>query len=38
MTVANNEFTAVFEGKQTVPGMLAKVQAAAAVALRRGGR
>ncbi len=38
MTVANNEFTAVFEGKQTVPGMLAKVQAEATAALRRGGR
>ena len=38
MTVANNEFSAVFEGKQTVPGMLAKVQAEATAALRRGGR
>jgi multiple sugar transport system substrate-binding protein len=38
MTVANNEFSAVFEGKQTVSGMLAKVQAEATTALRRGGR
>ena len=38
MTVANNEFSAVFEGKQTVQGMLAKVQAEATRALRRGGR
>jgi multiple sugar transport system substrate-binding protein len=38
MTVANNEFSAVFEGKQTVNGMLAKVQAEATTALRRGGR
>lgn len=38
MTVANNEFSAVFEGKQSIPGMLAKVQAEATVALRRGGR
>lgn len=38
MTVANNEFSAVFEGKQTVPGMLSKVQTEANRALRRGGR
>lgn len=38
MTVAGNELSAVFEGKQTVPVMLAKVQAEATVALRRGGR
>jgi multiple sugar transport system substrate-binding protein len=36
MTVANNELTAVFEDKQTVPGMLDKVQSAAEQALRRG--
>ena len=34
MTVANNELTAVIEGKQTVNGMLAKVQEAANEALR----
>jgi multiple sugar transport system substrate-binding protein len=34
MTVANNELTAVIEGKQTVPGMLTKVQQAATDALR----
>ena len=34
MTVANNELTAVVEGKQTVNGMLAKVQEAANDALR----
>ncbi len=34
MTVANNELTAVLEGKQTVNGMLAKVQEAANAALR----
>jgi multiple sugar transport system substrate-binding protein len=34
MTVANNELTAVIEGKQTVPGMLTKVQAAANDALK----
>ena len=33
MTVANNELTAVIEGKQTVNGMLAKVQEAANEAL-----
>jgi multiple sugar transport system substrate-binding protein len=33
MTVANNELTAVVEGKQTVNGMLAKVQEAANEAL-----
>ena len=33
MTVANNELTAVTEGKQTVNGMLAKVQEAANEAL-----
>ena len=38
MTVAGNELSAVFEGKQTVPVMLAKVQVEATVALRRGGR
>ena len=34
MTVANNELTAVIEGKQTVNGMLVKVQEAANEALR----
>jgi len=34
MTVANNELTAVIEGKQTVNGMLVKVQEAANDALR----
>ena len=34
MTVANNELTAVLEGKQTVNGMLVKVQEAANEALR----
>jgi multiple sugar transport system substrate-binding protein len=34
MTVANNELTAVVEGKQTVNGMLAKIQEAANAALR----
>jgi len=34
MTVANNELTAVIEGKQTVNGMLAKIQEAANDALR----
>ena len=34
MTLANNELTAVIEGKQTVNGMLAKVQEAANEALR----
>jgi multiple sugar transport system substrate-binding protein len=34
MTVANNELTAVIEGKQTVSGMLAKIQEAANDALR----
>jgi multiple sugar transport system substrate-binding protein len=34
MTVANNELTAVIEGKQTVNGMLAKIQEAANEALR----
>ena len=38
ITVATNEFSAVFEGKQTVNGMLAKVQVEATAALRRGGR
>ena len=38
MTVAGNEFTAVFEGKQTVNAMLAKIQTEAQAALRRGGR
>ena len=36
MTVAGNELTAVFEGKQTIPAMLIKVQAQAEVTLRRG--
>jgi multiple sugar transport system substrate-binding protein len=36
ITVAGNELTAVFEGKQTIPAMLAKVQASAEVTLRRG--
>jgi multiple sugar transport system substrate-binding protein len=34
VTVANNELTAVIEGKQTVNGMLAKIQEAANDALR----
>jgi multiple sugar transport system substrate-binding protein len=34
ITVANNELTAVLEGKQTVNGMLAKIQEAANEALR----
>ena len=38
MTVAGNELTAVFEGKQTVNEMLVKIQAEANAALRRGGR
>ena len=38
MTVAGNEFTAVFEGKQDINTMLAKIQAEAQAALRRGGR
>jgi multiple sugar transport system substrate-binding protein len=38
MTVANNELTAVFEGKQTVSAMLAKIQQEATTTLRRGGR
>jgi multiple sugar transport system substrate-binding protein len=38
MTVAGNELTAVFEGKQDVNAMLAKIQAEAQAALRRGGR
>jgi len=36
MTVAGNELTAVFEGKQTVDAMLAKIQAEATRTLRRG--
>jgi multiple sugar transport system substrate-binding protein len=36
ITVANNELSAVFEGKQTVAGMLDKVQSEAQRALRRG--
>jgi multiple sugar transport system substrate-binding protein len=38
MTVAGNELTAVFEGKQSVNAMLAKIQVEAQAALRRGGR
>ncbi|HSC92134.1 MAG TPA: extracellular solute-binding protein [Gaiellaceae bacterium] len=38
MTVAGNELSAVFEGKQSVQAMLVKVQAEATAALRRGGR
>jgi multiple sugar transport system substrate-binding protein len=36
MTVAGNELTAVFEGKQTIPAMLDKVQSEAERTLRRG--
>jgi multiple sugar transport system substrate-binding protein len=35
MTVAGNELTAVVEGKQSIPAMLAKVQAEAAAALKK---
>jgi multiple sugar transport system substrate-binding protein len=38
MTVAGNELSAVFENKQTIPAMLAKIQSEAQTALRRGGR
>jgi multiple sugar transport system substrate-binding protein len=38
MTVAGNELSAVFENKQTIPAMLAKIQAEATATLRRGGR
>ena len=38
MTVAGNEFTAVFEGKQSVNAMLVKIQAEAQAALRRNRR
>jgi multiple sugar transport system substrate-binding protein len=36
MTTAGNELTAVFEGKQTIPAMLDKVQTEAEQTLRRG--
>jgi multiple sugar transport system substrate-binding protein len=36
ITTAGNELTAVFEGKQTIPAMLDKVQAEAEQTLRRG--
>ena len=36
ITVANNELSAVFEGKQTVPAMLEKIQSEAERTLRRG--
>ena len=36
MTVAGNELTAVFEGKESIPNMLDKVQAEAEQTLRRG--
>jgi hypothetical protein len=36
ITVANNELTAVIEGKQSIDVMLRRTQAAAADALRRG--
>ena len=38
MTVASNEFTAVFEGKQTVPGCSRRCRPRRRRALRRGGR
>lgn len=38
MTVAGNELSAVFEEKQTIAGMLTKIQAEATATLRRGGR
>jgi multiple sugar transport system substrate-binding protein len=38
MTVAGNELTAVFEGKQSIDAMLVKIQAEAQRTLRRGGR
>jgi multiple sugar transport system substrate-binding protein len=38
MTIAGNELTAVFEGKQDTPTMLKKIQDVATQTLRRGGR